>query len=127
MSLLFGPGAWGGGEAHTLWQACQSIAERLLGKRCFVGWPFLVEALVTRISDGYFTYRRSVPSRMASAGSANAVAGPQVVQDPVDPEDASNWESLVGSLENAYSRRGIKTGPIHVVLSVRPFKVHDAA
>ena len=104
-------------------QTASELAERLVGRRCYVGWPFLIEAMVTRVVDGLFSYRRvggDAPPRDRKSGGAGAG---RVVREPMEPYEVKAWPSNVEALERTYARRGIITGPVNVVLTVRPIKV----
>jgi 5'-3' exoribonuclease 1 len=38
----------------------EDIAKKMVGKRTFIGWPFLQEGLVTAVSDLVFKYEKLV-------------------------------------------------------------------
>ena len=96
------------------------MAERLVGQRCYVGWPFLVEAMVTRVADGMFEYRRNAN---ATGGGGKRGGGPGVIREPMENYEVKAWPSYAEQLERVYQRRGINTGPVEIILNVRPFKV----
>jgi len=98
-----------------------------VGRRCYIGWPFLIEAVVTRVVDGLFSYRRMGGDAAPRDRKSSGAAGARMVREPMEPYEVKAWPSNVEVLERTYARRGIITGPVNVVLTVRPIKVrcHD--
>jgi 5'-3' exoribonuclease 1 len=90
------------------------IAKEVVGKRTFTGWPFLQEGLVEAISDSLFKYERLV----VIPGNA-----PQIVSNPHSHHGLGHWRDKAERIEQVYSKRcGVITGPIDVLLHVRPLK-----
>ncbi|KAK3325374.1 XRN 5'-3' exonuclease N-terminus-domain-containing protein [Apodospora peruviana] len=86
-------------------------AKLKLGKRCFVGYPFLQEAKIVRVSDELFDYV------LAENGSG------QVVQLHHSPRDIEDWSRKAGRMENFYSKRlGILIGQVESLVSVQMLK-----
>jgi len=98
-----------------------------VGRRCYIGWPFLIEAVVTRVVDGLFGYRRVGGDAAPRDRKSSGAAGARMVREPMEPYEVKAWPSNVEVLERTYARRGIITGPVNVILTVRPIKVrcHD--
>lgn len=90
------------------------VAEEMIGKRAFVGWPFLQEGLVQAVSDSLFKHERitAIPG------------GPtRVVANPHAPHGVGIWASKAARIEETYSKRGgVITGAINILLHVRPLK-----
>jgi 5'-3' exoribonuclease 1 len=97
-----------------------TLAERLVGRRCYIGWPFLVEAQITSIADGLFTYRSGKGG--SSSGSAGAAAGGGVVRQPMDAHEVATWPAHTEQLARVYARRGIVLNDVEAIVTVRPFK-----
>ncbi|KAI0671842.1 exonuclease II [Trametes maxima] len=92
----------------------EAIAEKLIGNRIFIGWPFLQEGSVSSISDSLFTYEKLV----VSPGRP-----PKVVSNPHTQQGLSLWKSKAEKIERYYSKRcGVITGNVEVLLHVRPLK-----
>ncbi|KAF5348597.1 hypothetical protein D9756_009691 [Leucocoprinus leucothites] len=91
--------------------SAQEIAERTIGERTFIGWPYSREGLVTGASDSTFIY-----DRPASSGDRPS----KVVSIRHSIRGSSQWKNKVERLEQIYSDRGISTGPVEVLLLVRP-------
>ncbi|KAH6850761.1 XRN 5'-3' exonuclease N-terminus-domain-containing protein [Chaetomium sp. MPI-CAGE-AT-0009] len=82
-----------------------------LGQRCFVGYPFLQEAKIIKVSDELFDYT------LAEDGSG------QVVARNHTPREIEDWTKKSDRIENFYSKRlGILTGPIDSLVSVHMLK-----
>ena len=97
----------------TLGKAFQNAkveeAKEMIGKKAFVGYPFLQEAKVTAISDELFTYK-------------NADNG-QLIPVPHGPWELQNWKRKSERMENVYSKRmGIVTGPVEIIVHVDMLK-----
>jgi 5'-3' exoribonuclease 1 len=95
-------------------QKMEELAARMIGKRTFMGWPFLQEGKVVSISDALFKYEKLA----VTPGSL-----PRVVSTQHTSQGLSHWKTKVERIENHYSKRcGVITGMIEVVLHIRPLK-----
>jgi 5'-3' exoribonuclease 1 len=82
-----------------------------LGQRCFVGYPFLQEAKIVKVSDELFDYT------LAEDGSG------QVVTTHHSNRDIEEWSKKADRIENFYSKRlGILIGPVESLVSVHMLK-----
>ncbi|KAG2365948.1 hypothetical protein BDR07DRAFT_1397784 [Suillus spraguei] len=80
----------------------EDIAQEMVGKRTFIGWPFLQEGLVTAVSDSLFKYEKLVlvPGTLA-----------KVVSNPHSHQSLSHWKGKAERIETLYSKRcGVITG-----------------
>ncbi|KAG2351244.1 hypothetical protein BDR07DRAFT_1502159 [Suillus spraguei] len=80
----------------------EDIAQEMVGKRTFIGWPFLQEGLVTAASDSLFKYEKLVlvPGTLA-----------KVVSNPHSHQSLSHWKGKAERIETLYSKRcGVITG-----------------
>lgn len=78
-----------------------------LGQRCFIGYPFLQEAKIVRVSDELFDYT------LAQDGSG------QIVQTHHTGREIDDWTKKASSIENFYSKRlGIIIGPVDSMVHV---------
>ncbi|KAI8933157.1 hypothetical protein NX059_009798 [Plenodomus lindquistii] len=86
-------------------------AKEKLGKAVHVGYPFLHEAKVVKVSDELFDY--VLPE-----------SGPSVpVAIPHDPQGISNWKKTANRIENNYSKRlGINIGEVESLVHVEMLK-----
>ncbi|CAK5283845.1 unnamed protein product [Mycena citricolor] len=92
----------------------QQIGEEMVGKRTFVGWPFLQEGLVVALSDSLFKYEKMA---IVHGGPA------KIVSTPHAPTALGHWKSKAERIEQTYSKRmGVVTGNVDVLLHVRPLK-----
>ncbi|KAF5348596.1 hypothetical protein D9756_009690 [Leucocoprinus leucothites] len=91
--------------------SAQEIAERTIGERIFIEWPSLREGLVTGVSDSTFVY-----DWPASRGDRPS----KVVSIRHSIRSSSQWKNKVERLEQIYLDRGVSTGPVEVLLLVRP-------
>jgi 5'-3' exoribonuclease 1 len=92
----------------------EDIAREMIGKRTFFGWPFLREALVAAVSDSLFKYEEMavIPGKP-----------PKIISNPHAPQGLGYWKSKAEQIESVYSKRcGVITGPVDVLLHVRPLK-----
>lgn len=90
------------------------IAQKLLGKRTFIGWPFLQEGLVVAISDSLFKYEKMtlVPGSQ-----------PKVISNPHAPHGLGHWKAKAERIESFYSKKlGVIMGNVNVLVHVRPLK-----
>ncbi|KAI0843834.1 exoribonuclease 1 [Daldinia vernicosa] len=82
-----------------------------LGQRCHVGYPFLQEAKITRVSDELFDYS------LATDGSG------QVIQTHHSGREIDDWNRKALRIENFYSSRlGIIIGPVESMVHVEMLK-----
>lgn len=92
----------------------EEVAQKMVGERTFMGWPFLQEGLVVAVSDSLFKYEKLavVPG-----------AEPKVVSTPHAPQGLGHWKMKAERIEQIYSKRmGVITGAVDVLLHVRPLK-----
>lgn len=88
------------------------IAEAMVGKRTFVDWPFLMEGLVTAVSDSLFKYE------MGLVGNTQ-----RIIQNPHSSEAQSKWRRNAAKIEHHYSKRfAVILGDVEIILHVRPLK-----
>ena len=86
-------------------------AKKQLGESVYVGYPFLSEAKVIRVSDELFTY--SLPAN--GVGPALAV--------PHGPQEIDLWRRKAERIEAVYSRRlGMVIGPVETLVHVDMLK-----
>ncbi|KAJ9148425.1 5'-3' exoribonuclease 1 [Pleurostoma richardsiae] len=86
-------------------------AKAKLGKRCFVGYPFLTEAKVMRVSDELFDFV------LAENGS-----GEVLVRDHAHKE-IDEWQKMARRSEDYYSKRlGIIIGQVESMVHVHMLK-----
>ncbi|KAI1414224.1 exoribonuclease 1 [Hypoxylon sp. FL1857] len=82
-----------------------------LGRRCYVGYPFLQEAKITRVSDELFDY------------SLSADGSGQVIQTHHSGKDIEEWNKKSSRIENFYSKRlGIIIGSVESMVHVEMLK-----
>ncbi|KAI0129393.1 exoribonuclease 1 [Hypoxylon sp. NC0597] len=82
-----------------------------LGRKCYVGYPFLQEAKIVRVSDELFDYT------LAADGSG------QVVETHHSGKDIEEWNKKSSRIENFYSKRlGIIIGPVESMVHVEMLK-----
>ncbi len=87
------------------------VAKVKLGQRCFVGYPFLQEAKIVKVSDELFDYT------LAEDGSG------QVAVRNHSPRDIEDWNKKADRIENFYSKRlGILIGAVESLVSVQMLK-----
>jgi len=92
----------------------EDIAEEMVGKRTFIGWPFLQEGLVTAVSDSLFKYEK-----LAVAPGTP----PKVVSTPHFQQGLSHWKVKAERIESVYSKKcAVITGDIDVLVHVCPLK-----
>lgn len=97
----------GGGEES----AKIALAKSKLGKKVYVGYPYLQEAKVIRVSDELFDYALS------------AKGWDSILPVPHGPNDIDAWRRKAGQIERQYSKRlGIITGPIEALVQVDMLK-----
>ncbi|KAH9991085.1 exoribonuclease 1 [Xylariaceae sp. FL0662B] len=96
------------------------LAKTKLGQRCYVGYPFLQEAKVVRVSDELFDYTLATDS------------SGQVIQAHHSGKEIEEWSKKASRIENFYSKRlGIIIGPVesmtHVDMLRGLIKTEDGA
>ncbi|KAI4242890.1 MAG: hypothetical protein L6R40_003763 [Gallowayella cf. fulva] len=86
-------------------------AKLKLGKRVYVGYPFLSEAKVIRVSDELFSYSPS------DDGNGPPLAVPH------GPQEIDLWHRKAERIEAVYSRRlGMMIGPVETLIHVDMLK-----
>jgi len=94
-------------------QKGQAIAEEMVGKRTFVGWPYLQEGMVVAVSDNLFRYEKVV------FGTDQE----KILAQPHRQEWLSLWQRKVEKIESIYSKRfGVIVGQTDMLVHVRPLK-----
>lgn len=87
-----------------------SFAKAMLGARVHVGYPFLQEAKVTRISDELFDYVQMDEEE-------------HVVSVPHSPQQTSEWSKKSDRIESHYSKRlGMIIGDVECIVQVQMLK-----
>ena len=82
-----------------------------LGQRVFVGYPFLVEGKVVKVSDELFDY---LPSEDGT---------PQPIQKAHGPREIDDFRKKAERIENNYSKRlGIIIGPVESITHIEMLK-----
>ena len=86
-------------------------AKSLLGHKVHVGYPFLSEAKVIRVSDELFSYS------MPESGAGPPIAAPH------GPQDIEMWHKKAERIESAYSKRlGVIIGEVQSLIHVDTLK-----
>lgn len=89
------------------------IAQMMVGKRTFFGWPFLQEGMVAAVSDDMFRHE------MRPFGNNQM----RLSSMPHSHPDSMNWKKSAARIGQVYSKRyAVLTGPIELLLHVRPLK-----
>lgn len=97
--------------AHKDSETKIDAARARLGKKVHVGYPFLSEAKVVRVSDELFTYTLQ-PSGLGP---------PQAI--PNGPQEIEMWHKKAEIIERVYSKRlGVLIGPIETLVHVETLK-----
>ncbi|TDL19946.1 hypothetical protein BD410DRAFT_726523 [Rickenella mellea] len=92
----------------------ETIAQQMVGKRTFIGWPFLREGMVIAVSDSLFKYEK------VAFGDGKQT---RVLSNPHAPQGIQHWKGKAERIESIYSKRmGVITGQVDVLLHVRPLK-----
>ncbi|KAH8925698.1 hypothetical protein BT69DRAFT_1093018 [Atractiella rhizophila] len=87
----------------------EEVARALLGKRIYVGWPYLQEARVSKVTDELFTYNFDDAGRVEGR--------------PQGTEALVSFRKLSERLEHVYSKRmGTIIGNVEVILQVQLLK-----
>jgi hypothetical protein len=93
-------------------QKTENIAKEKIGKKVFVGWPYLREGKVLAVSDNLFRYE------YISVGD-----GTQLAPFAHGPAQLAEFERNSNRIEENYSVRfGVVTGEVEVLLHVAPLK-----
>lgn len=90
----------------------EDIAREKIGKKVFVGWPYLREAKVLAVSDGLFRYE------YIQVGDGTKLA-------PIahGPAQLADYERNSNRIEENYSARlGVVTGEVEVLVHVAPLR-----
>ncbi|RKO92292.1 XRN 5'-3' exonuclease N-terminus-domain-containing protein [Blyttiomyces helicus] len=94
-------------------KTAEEIAKSKVGQRIYIGWPFLIEAFVTSLTDEYFRYE----VREGGAGRID------VVKHPHSNEGQDRFYRTIDRVDAYYSKRcGTLLGPIEFTLQVRVLK-----
>lgn len=103
-------------ESHNL----DTLARNKIGKHVYVGWPFLVEALVVAVSDAYFV--RTADPPLANPLILRRDTAPtlqSILKLPQDPFTMQKWEKMASDIETEYSMRyGILFGNVECLIHV---------
>lgn len=92
----------------------EEVARSMIGKRSFVGWPFIREAMVVAVSDHLFKYEK------VAFGNGK---DKKILGNPHAPQGINFWKAKAERIEHQYSKRlGVITGPVELLLHVRPLK-----
>ena len=90
------------------------IAELMVGKKTFIGWPFLQEGLVVAVSDELFRHE------MRPLGASLEM---RLAALPHSQVDLGKWRKSATRIEEVYSKRyAVVPGPVKFLLHVRPLK-----
>ncbi|EIW68182.1 hypothetical protein TREMEDRAFT_57239, partial [Tremella mesenterica DSM 1558] len=88
------------------------LAQAMIGQRTFHSWPYLQEGLVVALSDQNHKYE------LQQQGKST-----RIISTPYNPFQAISWKKAADHIEHHSSKRfGIITGPVEVMLHVRPLK-----
>jgi len=86
------------------------FAKTQLGKKTFVGYPFLSEAKIVRVSDELFDYTLATP-------------GMPPMQIPHSPPEIEMWRRKAARIEQGYAKRlGVVTGDIESLVHIETLK-----
>ncbi|GAA5869902.1 hypothetical protein JCM16303_001836 [Sporobolomyces ruberrimus] len=87
----------------------EQIAQAVVGKRIYVGYPYLREAFVDSISDELFNYQVDDQGR--------------VIPTPHHQGSIISWRRSTDRIEHVYSKsRACLIGPVEVIVNARPLK-----
>ncbi|CAG8717965.1 9292_t:CDS:2, partial [Ambispora leptoticha] len=102
----------------------EDIAKKTVGKRIFVGWPFLQEAFVQAISDELFRYElANLNVQRQDVRNTQTIKNPQVIKNPHRQDVLEHWRRKADKLEQNYSKRyGTITGTVEVIAHVLMLK-----
>lgn len=89
----------------------EEIAEEMVGKRVFIGWPFLQEGFAVAVSDSMFRHQKEKFGHH----------GERIFAKPHNQE--WSWRRKVERIEHNYSKRfAVDIGSTDVLVHVRPLK-----
>lgn len=92
----------------------EDVANALIGKKTYIGWPFLREGMVAAVSDSLFKYEKIA----VVPGSPERVVG-----TPHSPKGLGLWKMRADSIQHTYSKRSaVITGEVDVLVHVRPLR-----
>ena len=92
----------------------EDIANKFIGQRVFINWPFLQEGKVVAVSDSLFKYEKMA---VVPGTPAKVISAPHAFQAQ------GHWKTKAERIESVYSKRcGVVTGEVEVLLHVRPLK-----
>lgn len=89
-------------------ETSEQLGRKILGRTCFVDWPFLREAQAIAVTDHLFAYTLD--------------AQKQVVATPLTHEQLDSYPKIMKSLQTSLEKKGIFTGVISSILHVTPLK-----
>lgn len=90
------------------------VARMMVGRRTFIGWPYLQEGLVVAVSDELFRHEM----RPFGNGEQQRLA-----PLPHSGLELANWRRNANRIESVYSKRyAVETGSVDVILHVKPLK-----
>lgn len=91
-------------------RSTSELAKTKLGQRVFVGYPFLQEAFVVRVSDEMFDY--TLPE-----------GSPHVAANPRPAPEIDQWKKKADRIEGVYSKRlATIIGPVEAMVHVQMLK-----
>ncbi|KAF1813698.1 hypothetical protein P152DRAFT_465549 [Eremomyces bilateralis CBS 781.70] len=86
-----------------------STAKERLGKSVFIGYPFLQEAKVVKVTDELLSYTLN--------------ANGQLMQSPLSPREMENFQKKSDRVEAMYSKKlGVVIGPVESIVHVEPLR-----
>lgn len=92
---------------------CEDVAADYIGKRTFVNWPFLMEGIVTGVSDEQARYQ----AKIGKDGQST------IIKTPHESFEIGEWKRKAANIERHYSKRyGVLIGTVEIILHVRPLK-----
>jgi 5'-3' exoribonuclease 1 len=94
-------------------KTAKDVAEEMVGKRTFIGWPFLLEGLVVAVSDSLFRHEK-IPFGKGQE---------KVLATPHGQDALHSWHRKAERIEQVYSKRfGVIIGQTDLLVHVRPLK-----
>ena len=99
-------------------QTADAVAQKFVDRKCYVGWPFLIEAIVVRVTNQLFSYQKH---HNPSTSGKKEKFSIERVEHPND-QAVQAWERQAEQTEVDFSKRGIFTGPIDILVHVKPLK-----
>ncbi|KAL5015240.1 hypothetical protein ScPMuIL_009510 [Solemya velum] len=99
----------------------ESLANDLLGKSIYVGWPHLYEAKVVSVSDDMTRFKLLDQGNEKSSKSSRAIQSKEMKREEMKESEAGIWHREVQSITEKYhDRLGVEVGPTFVLLHVLP-------